>query len=106
MSRLTFSVAALITVQDSAVPLHCSQSFTSTCISKLMPCSGISPTLLLAGIIMLNWALTFFIVALIAGALGFGGIAGDASWIAYVLFVIFLVLFLVSLLTGRRVPPV
>lgn len=55
---------------------------------------------------MLNWALTFFIVALIAAALGFGGIAGEAAWVAKVLFVVFLVLFLFSLLTGRRVPPV
>lgn len=71
-----------------------------------MPNGGIFPIHLLAGTIMLNWALTFFIIALIAGALGFGGIAGEATWIAHVLFVVFLILFLVSLLTGRRVPPV
>jgi uncharacterized membrane protein YtjA (UPF0391 family) len=58
------------------------------------------------GSIMLNWALTFLIVAIIAAVLGFGGIAGDAAWIAHALFVVFLVLFLVSLLVGRRVPPV
>lgn len=56
--------------------------------------------------IMLSWALTFFVVALIAGLLGFGGVAGEAAWIAHVLFVVFLVLFLVSLISGRRVPPV
>ena len=55
---------------------------------------------------MLSWALTFLIVALLAAALGFGGIAGEAAWVAHILFVVFLVLFLVSALSGRRVPPV
>lgn len=54
------------------------------------------------GNIMLSWALTFFVIALIAGILGFGGIAGTAAGIAQVCFVIFLVLFLVSLIGGRR----
>jgi uncharacterized membrane protein YtjA (UPF0391 family) len=53
---------------------------------------------------MLSWALTFLIIALIAAALGFGGIAGAASWIAQVLFFVFLVLFIVSLIVGRRGP--
>ena len=35
---------------------------------------------------MLSWALTFLIVALLAGALGFGGVAGEAAWVAHVLF--------------------
>jgi uncharacterized membrane protein YtjA (UPF0391 family) len=56
---------------------------------------------------MLNWALTFLIIALIAAVFGFGGVAIEAAWIAKVLFVVFLVLFLVSLLTGAvRRPPV
>ncbi len=54
------------------------------------------------GNIMLSWALTFFVVALIAGVLGFGGVAGTAAWIAKICFVIFIVLFLVSLISGRR----
>lgn len=55
---------------------------------------------------MLNWALVFLVVALVAGALGFGSVMGTAAWIAQVLFVVFLVLFLVSLLTGAvRRPP-
>jgi uncharacterized membrane protein YtjA (UPF0391 family) len=54
---------------------------------------------------MLSWALTFLIIALVAGVLGFGGmVAGTALWIAKVLFVVFLILFLVSLVTGRRAP--
>ncbi len=55
---------------------------------------------------MLSWALTFLVVALIAGLLGFAGIAGAAAGIAKILFVVFLVLFLVSLIIGRRTPPV
>ena len=47
---------------------------------------------------MLGWTLTFLIVALLAGALGFTGIAGAAVGIAQILFFIFMVLFLVSLI--------
>ena len=54
---------------------------------------------------MLRWALVFLIVALIAGVFGFWGLEGLAMWIAKVLFVVFLVLFVVSLLLGRRGPP-
>jgi len=51
---------------------------------------------------MLSWALTFFIIALIAAALGFGGIAGAATGIAKILFFVFLVAFAVSLVLGRE----
>lgn len=46
---------------------------------------------------MLGWALTFLVVALIAGLLGFTSIAGAAMGVAKILFFIFLVLFVVSL---------
>ena len=55
---------------------------------------------------MLSWALTFLVIALIAGVLGFGGVAGTASWIAQARFVLFLVLFIVSLVMGRTRTPV
>ena len=56
---------------------------------------------------MLNWALTFLVIALIAAVFGFGGIAVEAAWIAKILFVVFLILFLVSAFTGAvRRPPV
>jgi uncharacterized membrane protein YtjA (UPF0391 family) len=51
---------------------------------------------------MLSWALTFLVIALIAAALGFGGIAGAATGIAKILFFVFLVAFLISLVMGRR----
>ncbi len=53
---------------------------------------------------MLSWAITFLVIALIAAALGFGGIAGTASWIAQVLFVVFLIAFLIAVVAGRRTP--
>jgi uncharacterized membrane protein YtjA (UPF0391 family) len=49
---------------------------------------------------MLYWALVFFIIAIIAAAFGFTGIASGAASIAQVLFFIFLVLFVVALIVG------
>jgi len=49
---------------------------------------------------MLTWALIFLVVALIAGALGFWGVASTAAGFAKILFVVFLVLFLGSLVLG------
>jgi uncharacterized membrane protein YtjA (UPF0391 family) len=58
---------------------------------------------------MLGWALTFLIVALIAGILGFGGVAIVSVEIAKLIFVVAIVLFLLSvvigLLRGRPTPP-
>ena len=51
---------------------------------------------------MLSWALTFLIIAFIAAALGFGGIAGTSAGIAQALFFIFLIFFVIPLITGRR----
>src|SRR2546421_12081984 len=58
---------------------------------------------------MLYWALVFLVIALVAGLLGFGGIASAASGIAQVLFFVFVVVFVVALFMGlmsRRGPPV
>ncbi|MCD2177947.1 DUF1328 domain-containing protein [Rhizobium sp. C1] len=49
---------------------------------------------------MLYYALMFLVVAIIAGALGFGGIAGASVGIAKILFFVFLILFLASLIFG------
>ena len=51
---------------------------------------------------MLNWALIFLLVALVAAALGFSGIAGTATNIAWILFVVGLVIALVFFILGRR----
>lgn len=45
---------------------------------------------------MLSWALTFFVFAIIAGVLGFGGIANVAVDIARILFFVFIALFIAS----------
>jgi uncharacterized membrane protein YtjA (UPF0391 family) len=56
---------------------------------------------------MLQWALAFLVLALIAAVLGFGGLAANFAWIGQVLFVVFLILFIVSMLSGAvRRPPV
>lgn len=47
---------------------------------------------------MLSWALTFFLIAIIAAVFGFSGIAASASGIAQILFFVFLVAFFVSLI--------
>ena len=39
---------------------------------------------------MLKWSVIFFVISLIAAALGYGGIADDAADIGKVLFFIFL----------------
>jgi uncharacterized membrane protein YtjA (UPF0391 family) len=54
---------------------------------------------------MLYYALVFFLIALLAAIMGFGGVAIAFAGIAKILFFLFLVLFLVSLVmhVGRRV---
>ncbi len=54
---------------------------------------------------MLGWVITFAILALLAGILGFGGIAGSFAMIAKVLLFVFLALFVISLIFGRRWGP-
>ena len=50
---------------------------------------------------MLRWALTFLILGLIAGVLGYGNMAGGFEQIAKILLFVFLVLFVISLVVGR-----
>ena len=49
---------------------------------------------------MLYWALVFFIVSLVAGLFGFGGIASATAGIAQNLFYVFMVFFVVTLIAG------
>ena len=49
---------------------------------------------------MLGWVVTFLVVALIAGILGFGGVAGASIEIAKIIFFIAIVLFVVSAVVG------
>ncbi len=52
---------------------------------------------------MIRWAITFAILALVAGVLGFGGLAGDFAYIAQILLFVFLALIVISVIAGRRV---
>lgn len=58
---------------------------------------------------MLGYAITFFLLAIIAAVFGFGGLAGTLASIAQFLTVLFVVLFVASLLysmvTGRNPHP-
>ncbi len=49
---------------------------------------------------MLKWALIFLVISLIAGALGFTGIAAGAAQISKILFGVFLAIFIVLLILG------
>jgi uncharacterized membrane protein YtjA (UPF0391 family) len=49
---------------------------------------------------MFGWAITFLVIALIAGALGFGVVAGTAFAAAKIVFVVALVAFLISGVLG------
>jgi uncharacterized membrane protein YtjA (UPF0391 family) len=50
--------------------------------------------------VMLSWVVTFLVIALIAGILGFGGIAGASIEIAKAIFFIAIILFLISAVVG------
>ena len=50
---------------------------------------------------MLHYAVVFFIIALIAAVLGFGGLAAGAANIAQILFFVFLILAAVAFFRGR-----
>jgi len=49
---------------------------------------------------MLQWALLFLIIALIAALLGFGGVAATSVGAAKLVFFVFIVLFALSLLAS------
>ena len=55
---------------------------------------------------MFYMALVFFLIAVLAGILGFAGIAGTLAWAAKVLFFAGLILTVVFYLLGKRTPPV
>lgn len=50
---------------------------------------------------MLNYAVTFFVIALVASLLGFGGVAGLSAEIGWLFAVLALVFLAVALISGR-----
>lgn len=55
---------------------------------------------------MLSWTITFLAIALIAGILGFSGVMTTSVGIAKIIFFVFLVMFIVSMIFGKRRPPI
>jgi uncharacterized membrane protein YtjA (UPF0391 family) len=49
---------------------------------------------------MLYWSLVFFVVSLVAGIFGFGGVADASAGLAQILFYVFLVFFVITLIAG------
>jgi uncharacterized membrane protein YtjA (UPF0391 family) len=49
---------------------------------------------------MLKWALIFFVISIVAGALGFSGISSAAGGLARILFFVALAIFVVCLILG------
>ena len=52
---------------------------------------------------MLRWALMFLVIGLIAGVLGFTGIAGASIAIAKVLFFVFMAIFVALVIGGLTI---
>ena len=51
---------------------------------------------------MISWAVTFFVIALIAAVLGFSGIAGTAVNLAWICAIIGIIMAVVFGVMGRR----
>ena len=54
---------------------------------------------------MFNWAVTFLIIAIIAGLLGLTGVVGVSMEIAWTLFVVGLIVAIIFFVLGKRSPP-
>ena len=54
--------------------------------------------------LVLHWALVFFVIALVAAALGFRGVAGLSAEFGWLFAVLAVILLVVGLLAGRRPP--
>ncbi len=51
---------------------------------------------------MLQWAVVFFIIAIVAAVFGFSGVAADTAYIGKILAVVGIVLAIISFLFHRR----
>ena len=51
---------------------------------------------------MFRWGIIFLVIALIAAALGFGGLAGTAAGAAKIVFVVGIIPSMVSLFMGQK----
>jgi uncharacterized membrane protein YtjA (UPF0391 family) len=53
---------------------------------------------------MVGYAITFFVISLIAALLGFSGVAGLSYQIGYLFAVLAVIFLIVAIFTGRRPP--
>ncbi len=53
---------------------------------------------------MLQWAVIFFIIAIVAAVFGFSGVASDTAYIGKILAVIGIILAILSFVFSRRSP--
>jgi uncharacterized membrane protein YtjA (UPF0391 family) len=74
--------------------------FPGTIISAKAPAPVVPAPRFETEAVMLGWVVTFLIIALISGVLGFGGVAGASIEIAKAIFFIAVVLFIVSAVVG------
>src|SRR4051794_16951633 len=77
--------------------------FSRICNSQMhwhMFCTYANVVFSSEGIVMLHYAVVFFVIALIAAVFGFTGIAAGAASIAKTLFLIFVVIAVISLILG------
>jgi uncharacterized membrane protein YtjA (UPF0391 family) len=51
---------------------------------------------------MLRWAITFAIIAMVAGILGFSSLAGASADLAKIFAMVFVVLFVIALVAGQH----
>lgn len=54
---------------------------------------------------MMHYALVFFVIALVAALMGFGGVAGLSAQFGYLFAVIAVIMLVVGMLGGRRLGP-
>ena len=73
------------------------EQFCNLIAGRLRPLGAVAHIYLSKESVMLGWVLTFLVIAIVAGVLGFGGVATASAGIAQTIFYIFLVLVLVSL---------
>jgi uncharacterized membrane protein YtjA (UPF0391 family) len=93
LSGRDFSLPSRLEAAGTFVPRG---DYFIECVSARSVGAGIK----IAELVMLSWVVTFLIIALIAGILGFGGIAGVSIEIAKAIFFIAVVLFIISAVVG------
>jgi uncharacterized membrane protein YtjA (UPF0391 family) len=54
---------------------------------------------------MFNWGIAFLVIAIVAGVLGFGGIAGASAGLAKITLIAGLVLAFALWILGKKAPP-